>query len=80
MILYNRLYVEPTQALMGQTIKKRLLILLNKRWKNTRGHNALFITITSKDSNQSFKKSENDNSKKQKTGPEGHLLALYIII
>ena len=54
---FTRLYVDPTKALMGQSSKKRLISLPNKKLYNMRGYSSLFIIITSKDSKQSFKKS-----------------------
>ena len=37
MMSCTRLYVDPTYALMGQVIKKRLLSLLNPRRENMMG-------------------------------------------
>ena len=48
MMSCTRLYVEPTEALMGQASKRRLLSLLMKRSDNTRGQNSFLIIKTSK--------------------------------
>ena len=75
-----RLYVEPTEDLMSQERKKRLLGLLKQWIENMRGHNSLFIVITSKDNPQEFQKAENKYSKSQETILEGNISTLYIII
>ena len=70
MMSYTRLYVEPTEALMGQARRKRLLSLLKQRRENMRGYNSFFIIAISKDRKQSFKKAENKHSKRQTYGPK----------
>ena len=76
----TRLYLDPTTALVSQTMEKIPLIIINQQWENMRGHSSFFIITTSKDNTQSFKKAENKNSKRQETGYEGYFLALYVII
>ena len=45
-----------------------------------RGHDSLFIIITSKDNKQAHKKAENKNSKRQVNGSERNLSSPYVII
>ena len=80
MVSHTRIYLEHTEALIGQGRKKRLLSLLNQWWENIKGRNSFFIIIILKYSKQSLKQVENKHSKRQKIVSEGHLPALYFII
>ena len=37
MMSYTRLYVEPTEAMMGKSRKKRIISLLKQKQENIRG-------------------------------------------
>ena len=80
MMLCTRLYVEPTEALLGQARKKNLLSILKQQREDTRGHNDSFITITSKDNKQASRKAENKQSKRKETGSEGNLSTVNVIM
>ena len=65
---------------MGEERKKRLLRLLKQRRENTRGNNSFCIIVTSKYSNQAFKKAENNHPKRHRNLSEGNFSAIYVII
>ena len=48
--------------------------------KEHEGHNSFFIFIPTKISNKSFKNTENNHYKRQRTISEEHFSALYVII
>ena len=58
MMSCTRIYMDPTQDLMGQPRKTRLLILLEHQLENMKGQNSLFTIMISKDSKKVFKQAE----------------------
>ena len=48
MMSCTRLYVESTEALMGQGSKRRLLNLPKERWDKMSGKNSLFVITNTK--------------------------------
>ena len=59
MMSCTRLYVDLTYAIMYHRKGNMLLSLLGRWLENTRGHNLLFIIITSNYSKQAFKEAKN---------------------
>ena len=80
MMSNTRLYVEPTEALMGQARKKRLLILLKQQQENMKGLHFILYHSNIKVQEASIQKGRKQAFQEAETGSEGHLLALYVII